>query len=354
MTQDDLINHSIEYHSIFGDYKQHENRVTCALLHILNYCGCELIDLLIDRFGGDVGNRDPLVATQLLLKDKGNVLKDEQGNDCCADGLIVNDYSYKIYIEAKIAPNQIRQKQLEAYRRNVRPDTNEYLLYITPDANKPKELETRDYWLNWDDIMGLLNEYALSKEDEIISFLVKNFRILTEKLIKNKPHIIKKVDDDIENHATKSVDKTLLCGENDDSVVLIVGGRWGENIAVLFNFYACQPNRFFLPAKYIAFYYNNRIKYLFKILEGPISSIELTDPSLQIDEGYFSDYDKDYRESEGKEREFFRLKLVHVFKGDGIINDSESKKNGNRCAFVRRQRYTSIGKILKAKRTSEL
>lgn len=39
MNTENLKSHLIDQYSIFGEYKKTENRVTCALLHIINYCG---------------------------------------------------------------------------------------------------------------------------------------------------------------------------------------------------------------------------------------------------------------------------------------------------------------------------
>lgn len=59
--------HRIEDHSVFGDYSQAENRVTNALLKILKIAGPDLIDMLIDKFGGEVKNPMPDILTQVPL-----------------------------------------------------------------------------------------------------------------------------------------------------------------------------------------------------------------------------------------------------------------------------------------------
>lgn len=358
ITQENLQNHSIEDHSIFGDYKQPENRVTCALLHILNYGGADMIDAFIEAFGGERFSSKPIVSTQIKLKGGNNTTKDDGDQDCCADGLIVADYRYKIYIESKIDCNAIRTDQLEAYRKNVGQGIGEYLLYITPDAQMPPELGDWDYWMNWESVLTFLYGYWASKAlDALLKYLIDNFKKLIDKLVtdknKNKAKV-QKANYDIEELAKKKLPNPIAFSPNDnEEQVLIVGGRWGENIAVIFDFYACQPDRFFLPTKYLAFYYNHRVKYLFEIVQEPISSIELTDPLLAINNKYFTDYDIAYKTSTNKAREFFKLKLVHIFNGSGIINVAKDK-NGNPCAFVQKQRYTTIEKILKAKDTSEL
>lgn len=357
LTQEDLLNHSIENHSIFGDYKQNENRVTCALLHVLNYGGSDMIDAFIEAFGGEVINSAPLIATQIKLTDGKNTIKYDEGQDCCADGLIVSDYRYKIYIESKIDCNAIRKGQLDAYKRNVNPGMGEYLLYITPDIQMPSILDDWVYWMNWNDVLSFLYEYLATKAaDALLEYLIDNFKKLIDKFIIHKKQNkakAKKENQCLQDIARKKlVTKQAISSDDNQELVLIVGGRWGEKIALLFDFYACQPDRFFLPTKYMAFYYNHRIEYLFKIVHCA-SSIELTDQSLDINEKYFKDYDPAYKGSTDKAREVFKLELVRIFPNGGIINASKDK-NGKPCAFVQRQRYTTIEKILTAKDTSEL
>ena len=350
--------HLIDQYSIFGEYKQPENRVTCALLHIINYCGSEFIDKLIDAFGGDPVSSQPLVATQMLLKRNDQVVKSGNDQNCCVDGIVACDYNFKIYIESKIKCKSINEDQLNAYRNVLTLNSNEYLLYITPDAEKPSPLDARDYWMNWDEINNLLEDFAKFKNDNLLDFLVKQFQLLTQNLVGNKRNKINsnKEKVDLEKRALQKLqDSTFVfdASKNSEEQVLIVGGRWGEKIAVEFEFYACQPNRYFFPTKYLAFYYDNRIKYLFEIIEEPRTIPDISDSKLGIDKRYFNEYDKDYRNSQNKAREFFKLRLVKVFKDDGIKNDQKDK-NGRPCAFVQRQRYTTIQKIVNAEFTSQL
>lgn len=347
--------HRIEDHSVFGDYSQAENRVTNALLKILKIAGPDLIDMLIDKFGGEVKNPMPDILTQVPLSSNPNEKR-------VADGLIVSNYSYKILIEAKVRPfNENYEhniKQLDAYKQIVSPDDDEYLLYITPDEDKPKEIGPNIFWLSWSAIVDLLTEYILGNADPILKFLVKEFIILITKLVTSKMKSKRKEDDkkETERIAKKNVVKMLTSINNgcvDDENVVIVGGRWGENIAVRYGFYACQPDRFFAPARFFAFYFDNRIKYLFEIVQKEDRVKDLRDNLWHIDPDYFTSYDTKYAKEMNKERELFILNLVHIFDGDGIVNDAIDK-NGKRCAFTQKQRYTSYRKIIKAHKTSEL
>ncbi len=357
--------HQIDDHSIFGDYNQGENRVMCALLRILQLAGNDLIDKLIEKFGGEVKKNEPDILTQVSLDGvKGTV----------ADGLIIRDCTYKIVIEAKIAPFstnlQHNLDQLAQYRKLVSQNDDEYILYITPDSQKPKELEPDIFWLNWDDITQLLNDYLSEIDDQILIFLIKEFIKLIDKLrigqLGSKAKEFEKEKEETEKIAKEKIAKVDISKESnvqkskaseentdEDEDVLIVGGRWGEKVAIRFDFYACQANRFFLPTKYLAFYYDNRIKYLFEIIFKEERVLDLRDKKWGIDPDYFQIYDLNYINDSNKEREFFRLKLIHIFDGNGIVNDSVDK-NGKRCAFTQRQRYTTLKKILKVRKTSEL
>lgn len=347
--------HQIDDHSVFGDYGQAENRVTAALLKILRVAGPDLIDRLIDKFGGEVKNTTPDILTQVPLSSK----PDEKR---IADGLIVCDYSYKILIEAKIRPFNVNYehnlKQLNDYKQIVSPDEDEYLLYITPDEDRPKELGANLFWLSWSAIVDLLTEYIADNADPILIFLVKEFILLITKLVVSKKKNKREDDDKKETEriakekiANMITPKDIVC--DDDEKVVIVGGRWGENVAVRYGFYACQPDRFFAPSKFIAFYYDNRIKYLFEVVGKEDQIDDLRDPKWGIGPDYFTSYDTNYANETSKKRELFLLKLVHIFDGNGIVNDSKDK-NGKRCAFTQKQRYTSYGKIINAHKTSDL
>lgn len=86
--------------------------------------------------------------------------------------------------------------------------------------------------------MNILNDYQQDVPNPVLSYLIEQFELLITSL---------GLYDDHENR------------------VIIVGGRWGEPIALEYNFYACQGGRSFKNAKYLAFYYAQRIQYLFEI-----------------------------------------------------------------------------------------
>ncbi len=132
-----------------------------------------------------------------------------------------------------------------------------------------------------------------------------------------------------------------------DQRVIIVGGAWGEDVALDYGFYACQPNRYFLPAKYLAFYHKNRIENLFEIEDTPDESIVLTEKF--VDKDYFVKKDINYDQTP---RKYFKLK--HIKRLDPVIENDSVDKNGKSCAFVQGQRYTTFDAVMNAKKTSEL
>ena len=290
--------------SIFGEYKQDENRITSALLHIVKNGGEPLINAILESNGFKLPDSEILVETQ--VKEDGSI----------PDGKISCNFSFNLLIESKIVPNAINIEQLENHKKAI-TTTDDYLLYLTPDRSKPKELDDNVLWLSWEALVNLLNNFK-DDNNNLLSFLIEQFQILVE----NKGLIDRLVE----------------------SRVVIVGGLWGEDIALKYNFYMCPPERNFQKCKYLAFAFNHRIKYLFEILSDE-SNVDL----------YKRDDVGDYllnNPNHTGERRFFKLKLVHEFT-PVIDNDSKDHK-GTRCAFTQNRRYTSYDKIMSARKTSDL
>ncbi len=319
--------------SIFGEYKNDEDRLTAALLQVLHYGGHPLIANLF----GDILD---------LPSNEVNVIPQSVQADSRPDGEITCDCHYQIFIENKIVPNAIREEQLQNHCKLANPSNGQYLLYLTPDNEKPQRLEMLSglvEWMSWDQISDVLQSLLPTIGDELLKFLIRQLIILIantlKKAIKTKKKAIgQETNDTIEAHQK---------GQADNNVI-IVGGHWGENIALKYNFYACQPNRFFYEARYMAFYHQNRIKELFRIVDKPLESIDIRTCS-QIPESYFIDAEPSYT---SQQRKLFLLEHVHTF--DPTIQNDKVDKNGHSCAFIQRQTYTSYDKIMAATKTSEL
>jgi hypothetical protein len=312
-------------------YCKAEDRVTAEFLKIVKRGGFDLVTFL---FGDmmDVPSCDLFVDTQYYPK----------GHTSHPDGLIAKNCNFRIFIESKIRPNDINVIQLNNHLRLL-SSSFDYLVYITPDTTKPKELiGTKAVWISWQDLLDKLKDYASSCDDPVIQYLVGEFELTLMVLVFKVKY---------RKGNEKDVREDEIFIDTGDDRVIIVGGSWAEDIALEYKRYICQPNRYFLPARYIAFCFDHRIKYLFKIVGDPIEAVDLRDSSVKLGSDYFTNTEPYYNSNPDLRKVFF-LELVKEF-SPVIVNDSVSK-NGKRCAFVQRQRYTTYTKIIKAKFTSNL
>lgn len=256
---------NISSQAIFGEYKTPEDKVTAALLQVLHYGGHEIVCSIFD--GIDLPSNDTNVSSQ--------VSEDESR----PDGVVSCDCKYKIYIESKIVRNALNsehgRKQLDANKKLSSPNDAVWMVYVTPDETIPNELNgvSEIIWINWQTIVEKLKGYETS--DNLVNFLIEQFCLFVD-------HIVFRNSGKVSNSVI-TYSEEIESGK--DKRVIIVGGAWGEDVALEYGFYACQEGRYFHPAKYMAFYHKNRIENLFEIEETPIESICLT-PDL-VGERYF-------------------------------------------------------------------
>ena len=322
-----MANKSISNQSIFGEYKNQEDKVTAALLQVLHYGGhrivCNVFNNEIDLPSNDI-----------------NVSSQVQEEASRPDGYISCDCKFKIYIESKIVCNALNNEhgrsQIEANKKLSLPTSAQWVIYITPDESKPKELETASeiIWINWQTIVERLKGYEI--QDNLVNFLIEQFCLFVDHIVFKKSGTVSASGIFISD---SDADK--------DNRVIIVGGSWGEDVALKYDFYSCQEGRFFLPAKYIAFCYNNRIENIFEIVDNPIDRVILSDEILQ--NKYLQEKEPNY---DKKPRKLFKLK--HFKRFDPVIVNDTVDKNGKSCAFTYNQRYTTYDKIMKARKTSDL
>ena len=332
-------NKLIEDISVFGHYKKDEDVVTSALLHIFRRGGEELIYWFLQELDADIQSKGFRIYTQ----------KKGGKSSSIPDGYICNS-PIQIYIESKRNAAKIDIKQLNEHRKNIELTGDTFLLYITNHKERPKELDEKELWTNWRNVLDILKRFIYSLDgftrDEVLIFLYEEF----EKLLDRFVFLVTR----------KSGVNGLVQNTSADinQRVIIVGGHWGEYVALQHAFYACQPHRFFLPARYLAFYHQNRIKYLFEIIDVPIESVDLDESNVKIQDKprYFNDTDKEYiqlqKGDKKRLRKFFQLKYVQELSPE-IQNDT-TDRNNKLCAFTQKQRYTTLDKILRATKTSEL
>lgn len=301
---------SISQISIFGEYKSPENRVTAALLHIIHVGG----NVVIQRLFGDIFD---------IPSNDIDVIPQSNQTTSIPDGELSCECNYHIFIESKIVPNAINLKQLNEHKKLSNVACGNFLIYITPDSKIPSELTTAKVeWISWETVIDRLQGIiADGIAYDLLKYLIRQFVILI-------------------NH-------TIYAIPTDQSVI-IVGGSFGENVALHYGFYACQPNRKFRPSKYLAFYHQNRIKYLFEIVTQR-KCVDIQTLKNVNRTNYFTVIEPNYVP---QVRDYYQLKKVCNFNPE-ILNDKKDK-NGKPCAYTMGQTYTTYNKIMKAKKTSDL
>lgn len=302
----------ISEQSVFGNYEQKENQVTSALLKILE---ADEDETLLKALLQDIGNIN-LPEKSLRIETQ---VQNENGHSV-PDGKISCRYAFDIYIESKLGTD-INETQLKHHLELLDNNKNVILIYITQHPNRPEILPEEILWANWTKIYEIINRVHKDEANTVLAYLIEQFYLLLSYL---------NLYDDSTNR------------------VIIVGGRWGEPIALEYGFYACQGGRSFKKAKYLAFYHSQRIQYLFEI-EDKKEDVDIQTLKGTIPEEYFLKKEPLYKP---EERTFFKLKKIKEF-SPTIKNDTTSK-NGRCVAFTQGQTYTTLDKIIKAKVTSEL
>lgn len=294
---------SISNKSIFGEYGVGENQVTAALLQLLHLGGTELIGYLFEDVDLDLGVH---VNTQVVKKD------------CHPDGEIFSNFH--IYIESKITT--LRQKgHDEMQLKNLVATANSEgasILYITNDKKLPKELESYSEisWMSWSDVINRLQTFTPKFNKELMAFMIEQFVLL----VNNKVYGSRTIDPDKGRR------------------VIIVPGRLGESIAAQYCVYACQPDRTFKPADYLAFYWNKRIRNVYKIVEGPTQVESIVGISKQVSH-------------DNEPHTLFRLE---PYKDENGAEVELNVRHEEPSAFTQRQRYVTIESLLSASNTQEL
>lgn len=301
-----MSNRSISQKSIFGEYKNGEDRVI-ALLHIFRLGGPDLMKFVFEDFNI---NLDAQVNTQVKKK----------GAKSRPDGELTAEYH--IFIESKIYAQAYNQEHNEEQLKNhldLIQEVGAVIINITVDKEKPSSIPDREdvYWTTWTDITQKLKKYVPSFNKDVMSFLADQFKLLVENVV------FSRIDD-----------------TTDENRVLIVGGRFAEGIARNYGFYSCQAGRKFKKSKYIAFYFNKRISHYFEIKGEPRSVKSLEEVKDLLPEGYIlSDEDR-------KPHTFIKFNMGYTFE-EPITHDYPNP-------FVQRQRYTTIDKLKVAKTTDDL
>ncbi|MDE6695498.1 MAG: hypothetical protein K2K25_01325 [Muribaculaceae bacterium] len=288
-------------------YSKPEDILTKSLLHIIDAGGFGLLSRLGTEFDIPIPEKIIHTTSQIPFhKESDNLIYGSR-----PDGLI-SSVPFSIMIESKLYENSINLNQLEAHIESL--DRNltygeSVLLYITPDKNLPELLNRREegiFWIQWSALKHFLHSYCHLRTH--LLYLYEAFEGLYNSVFV-KENIIPS-----------------------DKLTVVLAGRFAEGQALKNGIYNCQIGRTFKNAKYMTFYCNKMISYVFEIKKGPY-----VDPDGSYPGNYLYD-----------------LELVPDVI-DKPINNNKKDKKGNPTPYTMGSpRYVSIDKLKTAKFTSEL
>lgn len=100
---------NIASHSVFGEYSGKENRVTAALLHILNKGGEPLLRYVLGVANENLPDNEIKIDTQ-----KTNTTSSKKS---VFDGLISCDFKFDYIVESKVDRNPLTSAQVQQYHQ---------------------------------------------------------------------------------------------------------------------------------------------------------------------------------------------------------------------------------------------
>lgn len=136
--------------------------------------------------------------------------------------------------------------------------------------------------------------------------------------------------------------------------VLIVAGKWAEEIALKYGICILPNELNLIPCKYLAVYHDDTVKYLFEIIKTPMDNIDAENTN-EIRDILSLEQKKGIEWLRGKEagcRMFTVKKIADV---GPIINNYISPRTNVLTPLTRGAiRYTTYERVMKAKLTMEL
>jgi hypothetical protein len=249
---------------------------------------------------------------------------------CTPDGVLRADFRFTLLIESKAVRNSVDPDQCdELVKALATIDGPRAVLYVTPDPERPTRLsEMPVSWSNWVTVTQLLREYLTTPEaagTELLQFLVSQFETFA--------------------------DNIGVSGEvwrPDTSRVLVVPARAALRTAREFGLYVCQNRRSFQPSKWIAFYSHGEIAAYAQIDGAPEDDVMLESRPE------FASLVEDYRAQDVDLMSPRRVLHLINFADIPPIKNDQVDASGRATAWVQGQRYTTIERLKRATKTSDL
>ncbi len=246
---------------LFSTYSQGENRITAAILAVLERLSFALVEQILQAL-----LQEP--ETQLLTFDN-----QPAGLTTVPDARIRASFSY--WIETKRGRGAVREKQLRGHLEALDAERarlfveKQRLLVLTPDAKEPDAVvgldDQRVVWANFQDLVTAI-EQALS---------------LDETWVISEKHIPTERERELLRELVRLLNSERLL-EPAQKQVLVVAARFALPEYITVGAYICQPNRSFQPSSHMAFYAGGRIHRRIPAIQGSVDAVTLSEEHVRV------------------------------------------------------------------------
>jgi len=298
---------------LFSTYTQGENRVTGTIMAVFERINSGLVEDILAKLVGEPGLTLLEFETQL------------RGESSVPDGAV--RATTAVYLETKTTPWAIDHDQLQRHLQELEQAEARHLLVLTPDTERPVELDdTRVAWANFDTLVTAIEEVLDARRG-----VMPTQGFLLRELV-------------------RFIEAEGLTSGREDRVLVVAARRaWSEYQA--YGVYCCQPDRSFKPAAHLAFYADGEIKPSVPRITAKVDSIRLTTECIR-DHPDLSDEQKarllvavqgGWQQSGEVQQVVFLEPGVEL--DAPVENDKTACDSDQRVAFVRGHRYISFSEL---------
>lgn len=312
---------------ILSTYSTGENRVTASILAVLKSLSLDRIQRLLGAL---------LEESEFELVTFSN--QPCHGGDSVPDAEIVG--SIRLLIETKIKRNAVREKQLQEHLKVLAKarEANRILLVLTPDERRPKAFDSLESSrLVWSSFSAL--------DQAIDEILADKYEVVSER----EAFLLRELQ-------AMLVAEGVVPGPN---AVVVVAARHAWPEYQRHHAYICQADRAFQPVSHIAFYSHGQIYPLVPVILEKHNRVEFRP---EAHKGWLGEIMKALAQDPENTRKigeafmFIRLSADNApetIKLDKPIPNDLTSEAGQPRAFTQGQRYVSLEKLRKAKKTSD-
>lgn len=310
---------------IFSTYSQGENRVTSSIIQVLKHLPVNVVESFLSMFSLDEAekNHQNFIQFNNQIKGKGSI----------PDAGISANFNF--LFETKIVGESINTKQMDNHIKYAK-DSKATLVYLTPDASRPKALASdKVVWKSFQDLYDLISELLvdptliLSERDQ---FLLKNLQILF-------------------------YESGLLPKVNE---VVIVAANTAWPAYQKHGVYICQANRSFRNVDWIGFYAEGKIQTSIARIIARKEGFEFSAENMREETELNKKLNRWLKENpwaKGELLQVFDLSTLECEQTEHLsqpITNDLKNDSGRTYAFTQGQRYVLLDTLQKAITTSDL